>query len=103
MEFVEIVIDGSVDRDDLEDAIAEAFAGLGEVLPSGLDDDDDGGDGDGDGDGTAALDLELENDLPDDDVLERLFTVIDDLGAGDAVKVRPYDDEDWIRLSDWQA
>jgi hypothetical protein len=95
MEFVEIVIDGSVDRDDLEDAIAEAFAGLGEVLPSGLEDDSD--------DGEAALDLELENDLPDDDVLERLFTVIDDLGAGDAVKVRPYDDEDWIRLSDWQG
>jgi hypothetical protein len=95
MEFVEIVIDGPVDRDDLEDAIAEAFAGLGEVLPSGLGDDGD--------DGEAALDLELENDLPDDDVLERLFTVIGDLGAGDAVKVRPYDDEDWIRLSDWQA
>ena len=94
MEFVEIVIDGPLDRDDLEDAIAEAFAGLGEVLPSGLEDDSDG---------EAALDLELEKDLPDDDVLDRLFTVIDDLGAGDAVKVRPYDDEDWIRLSDWQG
>jgi hypothetical protein len=91
MEFVEIVIDGPVDRDDLEDAIAEAFAGLGEVLPSGLDDEE------------TALDLELGDDLPDDDVLERLFAVIDDLGAGDAVKVRPFDDEDWIRLSDWQS
>jgi hypothetical protein len=92
MEFVEIVIDGPVDRDDLEDAIAEEFAGVGEVLPSDLDDEEDTG-----------LDLELDHDLPDDDVLERLFTVIADLGAGDAVKVRPYDDEDWIRLSDWQS
>jgi hypothetical protein len=91
MEFVEIVIDGPADRDDLEEAIAEAFAGLGEVLPSGVDDE------------STALDLELEHDLPDDDVLERLFSVIDDLGAGDAVKVRPADDEDWIRLSDWQS
>jgi hypothetical protein len=91
MEFVEIVIDGPADRDDLEEAIAEAFAGLGEVLPSGVDDE------------STALDLELERDLPDDDVLERLFSVIDDLGAGDAVKVRPADDDDWIRLSDWQS
>lgn len=91
MEFVEIVIDGPADRDDLEEAIAEAFAGLGEVMPSGVDDE------------STALDLELERDLPDDDVLERLFSVIDDLGAGDAVKVRPADDDDWIRLSDWQS
>jgi hypothetical protein len=91
MKFVEIVIDDPVERDDLEDAIAEAFAGDGEVMPSGVDDD------------STALDLELERDLPDEDVLERLFGVIDDLGAGDGVRVRPADDEDWIRLSDWQS
>jgi hypothetical protein len=91
MKLVEIVIDGPVDPDDLEDAVAEAFADEGQVMPSGVDDESTG------------LDLELERDLPDDDVLERLFGVIDDLGAGDAVKVRPVDDEDWIRLSDWQA
>jgi hypothetical protein len=91
MDFVEIVIDGPGDRDDLEEAIAEAFAGLGEVMPSGLDEE------------TAGLDLELDRDLPDDDVLERLFTVVDDLGLGDSVRVRAVDDEDWIRLSDWQA
>jgi hypothetical protein len=89
MELVQIVIDGSIDRDDVEDAIAEAFAGLGDLVPSGLDDDD------------SALDLELSRNLPDDEVLERLFAVIDDLDAGDAVRVRPADDEDWIRLSDW--
>jgi hypothetical protein len=88
MELVQIVIDGSIDRDDVEDAIAEAFAGLGDLVPSGLDDD-------------SALDLELSRNLPDDEVLERLFAVIDDLDAGDAVRVRPADDEDWIRLSDW--
>lgn len=91
MEFVEIVVDGPVDRDELEEAVAEAFAGQGEVLPSGLDDE------------STAFDLELARDLPDDDVLERLFAVIEDLGAGDAVRVRPADDEDWIRLSDWQS
>lgn len=91
MELVQIVIDGSVDRDGLEEAIAEAFAGIGDLIPYGLDDEDSG------------LDLELTRDLPDDEVLERLFAVIDDLDAGDAVRVRPADDEDWIRLSDWQA
>jgi hypothetical protein len=91
MELVQIVIDGSVDRDDLEDAIAEAFAGLGDLVPSGLDDED------------AGLDLELSRDLPDDEVLDRLFGVIDDLDAGDAVRIRPADDEDWMRLSDWQS
>jgi hypothetical protein len=91
MDLVQIVIDGAIDRDDLEDAIAEAFAGDGELIPSGLEDDD------------AGLDLELEHDLPDDEVLGRLFAVIDDLAAGDAVRVRPADDEDWIRLSDWQS
>jgi hypothetical protein len=91
MELVQIVIDGSIERDDLEDAIAEAFAGLGDLVPAGLDDEDSG------------LDLELSRDLPDEEVLERLFAVIDDLEAGDAVRVRPADDEDWIRLSDWQA
>ena len=91
MKSVEIVIDGPVDRDDLEDAITETFADLGEVTPSGVDDE------------STALDLELEHDFPDDEVLERLFGVIDDLGAGDAVRVRPADDEDWIRLSDWQS
>jgi hypothetical protein len=88
MELVQIVIDGSINRDDVEDAIAEAFAGLGDLVPSGLDDD-------------SALDLELSRNLPDDEVLERLFAVIDDLDAGDAVRIRPADDEDWIRLSDW--
>lgn len=90
MELVQIVIDGSIDRDGLEEAIAEAFAGLGELIPSGLDDED------------SELDLELGRDLPGDEVLERLFSVIDDLDAGDAVRVRPADDEDWIRLSDWR-
>jgi hypothetical protein len=89
MELVQIVIDGSVDRDDLEEAIAEAFAGLGDLVPSGLDDED------------AGLDLELTRDLPGDEVLGRLFAVVDDLDAGDSVRVRPADDEDWIRLSDW--
>ena len=91
MELLQIVIDGSIDRDDLEDAIAEAFAGLGDLVPSGLDDEE------------TELDLELERDLPDDEVLDRIFTVVDDLDAGDAVRVRPADDEDWIRLSDWQS
>jgi hypothetical protein len=91
MELVQIVIDGSIDRDDLEEAIAEAFAGLGDLLPSGLDDEDSG------------LDLALTRDLPGEEVLERLFAVIDDLDAGDSVRVRPADDEDWMRLSDWQA
>jgi hypothetical protein len=91
MELLQIVIDGSIDRDDLEDAIAEAFAGLGDLVPSGLDDED------------TELDLELDRDLPDDEVLDRIFTVVDDLDAGDAVRVRPADDEDWIRLSDWQS
>jgi hypothetical protein len=91
MELVQIVIDGSIDRDDLGDAIAEAFAGLGDLIPSGLDDEDSG------------LDLELSRNLPDDEVLDRLFTVIDDLDAGDAVRIRPADDEDWMRLSDWQS
>ena len=91
MELVQIVIDGSIDRDDIEEAIAEAFAGLGDLLPSGLDDEDSG------------LDLALARDLPGDEVLERLFAVIDDLDAGDSVRVRPADDEDWMRLSDWQA
>jgi hypothetical protein len=91
MELVQIVIDGSIDRDDLEEAIAEAFAGMGDLVPSGLDDEDSG------------LDLELSRSLPADEVLERLFTVIEDLDAGDAVRIRPSDDEDWIRLSDWQA
>jgi hypothetical protein len=90
MELVRIVIDGTTDRDDLEEAIADAFAGVGELIPSGLDDED------------SELDLELSRDLPGDEVLERLFTVIDDLDAGDAVRVRPADDEDWIRLSDWR-
>ena len=40
MELVQIVIDGSTDRDDIEEAIAEAFAGLGDVVPAGLDDED---------------------------------------------------------------
>lgn len=88
MELVQIVIDGSINRDDVEDAIAEAFAGLGDLVPSGLDDD-------------SGLDLELSRNLPDDEVLERLFAVIDDLDAGDAVRIRPADDDDWIRLSDW--
>jgi hypothetical protein len=91
MELLQIVIDGTIDRDDLEDAIAEAFAGLGDLIPSGLDDADTG------------LELELSRDLPDDEVLDRLFTVVDDLEAGDAVRVRPPDFEDWIRLSDWQS
>jgi hypothetical protein len=91
MELVQIVIGGSIDRDGLEEAIAEAFAGLGDLVPYGLDDEDSG------------LDLELTRDLPEDEVLDRLFGVIDDLDAGDAVRVRPADDEDWIRLSDWRS
>jgi hypothetical protein len=91
MELVQIVIGGSIDRDGLEEAIAEAFAGLGDLVPYGLDDEDSG------------LDLELARDLPEDEVLDRLFGVIDDLDAGDAVRVRPADDEDWIRLSDWRS
>jgi hypothetical protein len=89
MELVQIVIDGAADRDDIEEAIAEAFAGLGDLVPAGLDDGDSG------------LDLELARDVPDDEVLDRLFAVIDDLHVGDSVRVRPADDEDWIRLSDW--
>jgi len=91
MELVQIVIDGSTDRDDIEEAIAEAFAGLGDVVPAGLDDEDSG------------LELELVRDLPGDEVLGRLFEVVEDLDAGDSVRVRPADDEDWIRLSDWQT
>jgi hypothetical protein len=89
MELVQIVIDGPIDRDDLEEAIAEAFAGLGDLVPSGLDDEDSG------------VDLELARDLPDEEVLDRIFAVIEDLDVGDSVRVRPADDEDWMRLSDW--
>jgi len=91
MDFLEIVIDGpiDIDRDELEEAISEAFAGIGEIATTDI--------------ATTGLDLELDQDMDDDDVLERVFDVIDDLGVGDAIRVRPGDDEEWLRLSDWQA
>ena len=91
MDFLEIVIDGpiDIDRDELEEAISEAFAGIGEIATTDID--------------TPSLDLELDQEMDDDDVLVRVFDVIDDLGVGDAIRVRPGADDDWLRLSDWQA
>lgn len=90
MDFLEIVVDRRIDMelDDLEEAISEAFSGMGEVAENNE---------------GAGLELQLDRDLPEDDVLERFFAVVDDLGIGDAVKARTAEDEEWLRLSDWQG
>lgn len=93
LDFVEIVLDGPlpVDRDDIEDALNEAFADSGEVT------------GAGSGRRGMNLDLEVDGSEPRSVVLERVFGVIADLGVGDAARVRPGDGEVWIRPSQWPA
>lgn len=93
MDFVEIWIDGPipVDRDDLEDALNEALAGIGEVV----------------GAGTSAhgsnLDVEVNESSNRGLVLDEIFGVMNALAVGDSVRVRPGDGDLWIRPSEWEA
>lgn len=91
MDFVEIWLDGPipVDRDDVEDALDVALTGIGEVTGAGT------------GQGGSNLDVEVDEDVAKNVVLDRIFTVMRDLGVGDSARVRPGDGEVWIRLSEW--
>lgn len=91
MDFVEIVLDGPlpVDRDDIEDALNEAFIDTGEVT------------GAGSGRKGMNLDLEVDESEPKPVVLERVFGVLADLEVGDSARVRPGDGDVWIRPSEW--
>jgi hypothetical protein len=93
MDFVEIIIDGPipVDRDDVEDALNEAFEGVGEVV------------GAGSGMGVSDLALEVEPALDRAEALNRVFSVLASLGLGDSVRVRPGDGEIWFRPSEWRS
>ncbi|MGW0575452.1 hypothetical protein ACWD25_05655 [Streptomyces sp. NPDC002920] len=91
VDFVEIWLDGPipVDRDDVEDALNEALAGMGEVVGAGT------------GESGSNLDVEVEDDMAKEDVLRRIFAVLSELGVGDSARVRPGDGDVWIRLSEW--
>ncbi|MGC4903394.1 hypothetical protein ACLQ2Y_29205 [Micromonospora echinospora] len=93
MDFVELVIDGSVsvDRDDIEDALNEALAGQGEVTGAGT------------SQAGSHLDVEIDQLVDRLVVLEKVFLVLEQLQVGDAVRVRPGDGENWLRLSQWRA
>jgi hypothetical protein len=92
VDFVEIWIDGPipVDRDDIEESLNEALAGMGEVV----------------GAGTSAegsnVDVEVDESSGREWVLDRIFGALDELAADDAVRVRPGDGESWIRPSEWR-
>ena len=92
MDFLEIIIDRAMDldRDDVEDAVTEAFAGIGATTGAGT------------GEDSSSLDLELDEDRPDDEVLERVFQVIEGLGVGDAIYLSWGGDRTW-RLSEWRS
>lgn len=91
MDFVEIVIDGPIlaDRDDIEDALNGSR--IGEVTGAGA------------GMGVAHLDCEVNRDARRIHALTVVFGILERLAIGDAVRVRPGDSEQWIRLSEWQT
>jgi hypothetical protein len=93
MDFVEVLIDGAieVDRDDVEDALSDALDGVGEVTGAGT------------SDVGSNLDVEVEPSAERSEVLGRIFEAVEQLGLGDAVRVRPGDSDDWIRPSQWRA
>lgn len=90
---MQIVLDGPlpVDRDDIEDALNEAFVDTGEVT------------GAGSGNRGMNLDLEVDESEPKAVVLERVFRVLSELEVGDSARVRPGDGDVWIRPSEWVA
>ena len=91
MDFIEIVFDGDidVDRDDVEDALAEAFGGIGEVS------------GAGSGQGRSHLDLEVDPSISREGAIGRVMSVLGSLGVGDSARIRPGDGDVWIRPSEW--
>ncbi|MEU1176629.1 hypothetical protein ABZ464_03090 [Streptomyces sp. NPDC005820] len=91
VDFVEIWLDGPipVDRDDVEDALNEKLSGIGEVVGAGT------------GESGSNLDVEVEEDVSKKVVLDRIFSVLSELGIGDSARVRPGDGDVWIRLSEW--
>ncbi|MEV6103881.1 hypothetical protein AB0M28_04075 [Streptomyces sp. NPDC051940] len=90
---MEIVVDGPipVDRDDIEDGLTEVFEGTGEVVGAGT------------GEHFSHLDLEVDPSLDRTDVLNRVFSLLAALGAGDSVRVRPGDGETWYRPGEWSG
>ena len=91
MDFVEVVIDGpiDVDRDDIEDELESALGDRGAVTGAGT------------GRFGSNLDLEIEPGADRQEILESIVSVLERIGVGDSVRVRPGDGELWIRLSDW--
>jgi len=76
--FVEIVLTGlpdHLDRDDVEDALAEAFGPDGEITGAGV------------GMGRCHLDLELEPGLDRDEVLAQVRAVLAELGLASLAKL----------------
>nr|BFE32004.1 hypothetical protein GCM10010200_042550 [Actinomadura rugatobispora] len=94
MDFIEIVFDRplptNIDRDDVEDDLNEALRGLGEVTGAGT------------GLNRSNLDVDIDPAANRSTVLALVFGVLAKLEVGDAARVRPGDQETWIRPTEWK-
>ncbi|MGW8884439.1 Imm21 family immunity protein [Streptomyces sp. NPDC055749] len=73
-----------VDRDDVEDALNEALAGIGEVS------------GAGSGAFGSHLDVDIDPTAARGEVVARVLTVLDGLGLAGLARIRPGDGTDWL-------
>lgn len=94
MDFMEIRFSGElpVDRDDVEDALNEALAGIGEVS--------------GAGSGVFGSHLDVDIDpvsAPSEEVMARVLAVLHGLGLAGLARIRPGDGTDWITVGAAEA
>ncbi|MFC4148009.1 hypothetical protein ACFO0M_17275 [Micromonospora mangrovi] len=92
MDFVEFMIDGplAVDRDDIEDELNRALLGRGEVTGAGT------------SESGSLLDVDVRATADRRAVLDAIFGVLAALEVGDSVRVRPGDEQTWLRPSEWE-
>ncbi|MCD2443158.1 hypothetical protein LQ757_12820 [Agromyces sp. SYSU K20354] len=88
MDFMEIRFDRAlpIDRDDVEDELNEALAGLGEVS------------GAGSGAFGAHFDVDIDPAAARDEVVDRVLGVLSGLGLAGLARVRPGDGTEWIEV-----
>ncbi|KRC62340.1 hypothetical protein ASE14_00360 [Agromyces sp. Root81] len=86
MDFMEIRFDGRipVDRDDVEDELNDALAGIGEVS------------GAGSGAFGAHLDVDIDPVAERDEAVRRVLGVLHGLGLSGLARIRPGDGTEWI-------
>lgn len=86
MDFMEIRFDRPlpVDRDDVEDELNDALAGIGEVS------------GAGSGAFGAYLDVDIDPAAAQDEVVGRVLGVLNGLGLAGLARIRPGDGTEWI-------